>query len=318
MEHVLEFERELDDLEKRISELKRFAAGGNPNLSDELERLERKLDKRRVEIFQGLSPWQVTQLARHPARPQTLDFIERLFDDWIELHGDRGYGDDPAIVSGMARFRGTPVIVLGHQKGRRTGEKVRRNFGMPHPEGYRKAQRLLLLAERFGLPVLSFVDTSGAYPGIGAEERGQAEAIAVSIQTMIDLATPILVTVIGEGGSGGALAIGVGDRVFLLRYSVYSVISPEGCAGILWNDGQKAEAAASALKMTASDLLGLGIIDAIVEEPRGGAHRDTDEAARLVGETLERALDEVRAVPVQALVDARYQKFRSIGVFQSR
>ncbi|MFN7954135.1 MAG: acetyl-CoA carboxylase carboxyltransferase subunit alpha [bacterium] len=318
MDHVLEFERELDDLEKRISELKRFAAGGNASLGDELERLERKLDKRRAEIFQGLTPWQVTQLARHPARPQALDFIERLFDDWIELHGDRGYGDDPAILSGLARFQGTPVVVVGHQKGRRTGEKVRRNFGMPHPEGYRKAQRLFALAERFHLPVMTFVDTPGAYPGIGAEERGQAEAIAVSIQTMIDLGVPILVTVIGEGGSGGALALGVGDRVFMLRHAVYSVISPEGCAGILWNDGQRAETAAAALKMTAPDLLSLGVIDAIVEEPRGGAHRDPDEAARLVGETLSQALDQVRGLAIPDLVEARYQKFRSIGVFQSR
>jgi acetyl-CoA carboxylase carboxyl transferase subunit alpha len=318
VEHVLEFERELDDLEKRISDLRRFAAGGNANLADELERLERKLDKRRGEIFEGLTAWQETQLARHPQRPQTLDYIERLCDDWIELHGDRGYADDPAIVSGLGRFRGIPVVVIGHQKGRRTGEKVRRNFGMPHPEGYRKAQRLFTLAERFHLPVLTFVDTSGAYPGIGAEERGQAEAIAVSIQTMVELRTPILVTVIGEGGSGGALAIGAGDRVFMLRHSVYSVISPEGCAGILWNDGQKAEVAAAALKLTAPDLRGLGVIDAIIDEPSGGAHRDHDHAARLLGDTLAPALDDLRRLTTPDLLEARYQKFRSIGVFQPR
>jgi len=318
VEHVLEFERELDDLEKRISDLRRFAAGGNANLAEELERLERKLDKRRTEIFDGLTAWQVTQIARHPARPQVMDVIDRLFEDWIELHGDRGYGDDPAIVSGIARFRGTPVVVMGHQKGRRTGEKVRRNFGMPHPEGYRKAQRLFALAERFHMPVLTFVDTPGAYPGIGAEERGQAEAIAVSIQTMIDLATPIIVTVIGEGGSGGALALGVGDRVFMLKNSVYSVISPEGCAGILWNDGAKAETAAAALKMTAVDLRALGIIDEIIDEPGGGAHRDPEEAARVLGAVLERTLDQLRSVPIGDLVDARYRKFRAMGVFQER
>ncbi|HET9492540.1 MAG TPA: acetyl-CoA carboxylase carboxyltransferase subunit alpha, partial [Methylomirabilota bacterium] len=271
MPEALEFEQPLLELETRIAELQ---AQDDPDQRDEIARLEERLTRLRQRTFASLTAWQTTQLARHPRRPHTRDFCRLLFEDFLELHGDRLYGDDPAIVGGLARFEGTGVVVLGHQKGRETREKLARNFGMPHPEGYRKALRLMQMADRFEKPVITFIDTPGAYPGIAAEERGQAEAIARNLKAMAGLRTPIIAVVTGEGGSGGALAIGMGNRVLMLEYAVYSVISPEGCAAILWGDAGKAPEAAEIMKITARDLLRLGVIDAVVPEAPGGAHRD--------------------------------------------
>ncbi len=313
MPEALDFEQPLLELETRIAELQ---AQDDPDTRDEIGRLEERLARLRQRTFASLSPWQTTQLARHPRRPHTRDFCRLLFEDFLELHGDRLYGDDPAIVGGLARFEGAGVVVLGHQKGRETREKLARNFGMPHPEGYRKALRLMQMAEKFEKPVITFIDTPGAYPGIAAEERGQAEAIARNLRAMAALRTPIVAVVAGEGGSGGALAIGMGNRVIMLEHAVYSVISPEGCAAILWGDAGKAPEAAEIMKITAKDLLRLGVIDAVVPEPPGGAHRDWEGAAANLRAALVEHLGELRTKSPDSLVRERYEKFRRIGVFE--
>jgi len=282
----------------------------------QVDELQEKLTKVSSEIYGNLTPWQKTLVARHPQRPYTLDFISALFDEWVEIHGDRNFGDDPAIVAGFARFRGQACAVIGHQKGRNTKEKIVRNFGQPRPEGFRKALRVMKLAEKFKLPVFTFIDTQGAYPGVGAEERGQAEAIAVNLREMAALNVPIIVSVIGEGGSGGALALGVGDRVFMLEHAVYSVISPEGCAAILWKNSAAASDAAAAMRITAHDLKKLGVIDEIVAEPAGGAHADAAKAAELLAPYLEKAVKELVKTKASTLVDDRYKKFRKMGVFE--
>ncbi|MDH3746403.1 MAG: acetyl-CoA carboxylase carboxyltransferase subunit alpha [Acidobacteriota bacterium] len=310
------FESDLVDLRRRIAELEEFPEGTGRRR--EIERLRVRLSKATVEIYKGLSRWQKTQVARHSERPHTLDYIEALMSDWVEIHGDRAFADDPAIVAGFARFAGRSVAVVGHQKGRGTKERIRRNFGQPRPEGYRKALRTMKLAERFGLPLVSFVDTPGAYPGLGAEERGQAEAIASNLIEMAALRTPILVMVTGEGGSGGALGIGMGDRVMMMEYATYSVISPEGCAAILWKDQEKRAEAAEALKLTAPDILELGVVDEIVPEPPGGAHADPAGAIRRVGERLAAALEEVADRDIDELLEARYTRFRALGVLQAK
>jgi len=281
-----------------------------------VDELQEKLTKVASEIYGKLSPWQKTLVARHPQRPYTLDFIAALFDEWVEIHGDRNFGDDPAIVGGFACFRGQACAIVGHQKGRNTKEKIYRNFGQPRPEGFRKALRVMKLAEKFKLPIFSFIDTQGAYPGVGAEERGQAEAIAVNLREMAALEVPLIVAVVGEGGSGGALALGVGDRVFMLEHAVYSVISPEGCAAILWKNSAAASDAAAAMKITAHDLKKLGVIDEIVPEPSGGAHADPAKAAEILAPYLEKALKELMKLKPAALVEERYKKFRRMGVFE--
>jgi acetyl-CoA carboxylase carboxyl transferase subunit alpha len=310
---ALEFERPIIELEKKIEELKQL---GGASLQTEIRQLERKAERLQEEVFADLTAWQKVQLSRHPQRPFTSDYIGRLFSEFLELHGDRTFGDDGAIVGGLALFEGIPVVVIGHQKGRGTKENVKRNFGMPRPEGYRKARRLMELAERFGRPILTFIDTPGAYPGIDAEERGQAEAIAMNLEVMARLAVPIIATVIGEGGSGGALALGVADRILMLEYAIYSVISPEGCASILWKDQKKVEAAAQELRLTAQDLRSLGVCDEVVGEPPGGAHRDYDAAARLVGEAIARHLALLLGVPTGVLTERRYEKYRRMGTFR--
>ncbi len=309
------FDEPLAELRHRISELSGYPAGSGQ--AKEAERLKVSLRKAAQEVYGNLSRWQKTLVARHPDRPYTLDYVEMLMDDWVELHGDRLFGDDAAIVSGLATFRGRSVAVIGHQKGRDTKERIRRNFGQSRPEGYRKALRIMKLAERFGLPVLTFIDTAGASPGIEAEERGQAEAIARNLLEMSVLRTPIVVTVTGEGGSGGALALGVGDRILILEYGTYSVISPEGCAAILWKDQTKKAEAAEALKLTAPDLAELKVVDTIVPEPIGGAHTDPAETARRVGDAIERALVELVKEPVDRLLARRYAKFRAMGVYET-
>ena len=316
LQQFLEFEKPVVELETKIEELRQIALEKNVDNSLEIERLSKNALQLQEEIFSNLTPWQITQLARHPLRPYTLDYMPRLFNDFIELHGDRNFRDDPAIVGGLAMLENEPVIVIGHQKGRTTKEKVFRNFGMPNPEGYRKAIRLMSMAERLKKPIITFIDTPGAFPGIGAEERGQAEAIAKNLMVMSRLKVPIIVVVIGEGGSGGALAIGVGDRVLMLEYSTYSVISPEGCAAILWKDGSKADIAAKALKITAKDLYKLGIIDEIVKEPLGGAHQNIDVMATTLKEALARSLHELKKISPDELVNKRYKKYREIGKFQ--
>lgn len=313
--HALEFEKPLLELERKIDELKHLSQGGAAEFAEELNKLERKARKLQDEIFGDLTRWQVVQLSRHQARPYTLDYVQHLFTDFVELHGDRRFGEDPAIVGGFARFDGEPVLILGHQKGRTTKENMQRNFGMPRPEGYRKALRLMEMAERFNRPIFCFIDTPGAYPGIGAEERGQAEAIALNLEVMAGLKVPVVCTVIGEGGSGGALAIGVGNRVLMLQYSVYSVISPEACSSILYRDPTKAEKAADALKLTAKDLSGFKIIDEVVEEAPGGAHRDPAFTAAKLGESLRRHLGDLKKLSREELVEDRYAKFRALGVF---
>jgi len=306
-----QFEEPLLQLRRRIEET--AAAEGDP---DQLAALQAELTKVADEIYANLTPWQKTLVARHPQRPYTLDFIGHLFEEWTEVHGDRKFADDPAIVAGFARFRGTPCAIIGHQKGRNTKEKIYRNFGQPRPEGFRKALRVMKLAEKFNLPIFTFVDTPGAYPGLGAEERGQAEAIAVNLREMAMLTVPVIVIVIGEGGSGGALALGVGDRVFMLEHSVYSVISPEGCAAILWKNPSAAAEAAAAMRITASDLKRLAIIDEIVPEPNGGAHADPGKAAALHAPYLEKALKELQKLKPAALPEERYKKFRKMGVVE--
>ncbi len=310
----LDFEKPIVELEEKLRELQEFSTA-SVNLKTEISRLEKKVEKMREEVFSNLTRWQKVQLARHINRPFTMDYIRLIFTDFIELHGDRKFADDHAIVAGLARLDGEPVMVIGHQKGRDTKEKVYRNFGMPNPEGYRKALRLMEMAERFQLPIITFVDTPGAFPGIGAEERGQAEAIARNLMEMSRLHTPIVVVVTGEGGSGGALAIAVGDRILMLEHSIYSVISPEGCAAILWSDGTKGEIAAEALKPTAQDLKELDVIDEIVPEPLGGAHRDHDAAAKSVQEAIERSLRELKELPMEKILAERYDKFRRMARF---
>jgi acetyl-CoA carboxylase carboxyl transferase subunit alpha len=310
---ALDFERPLLELERKIGELK--ALSGSSDFSAEIQKLEKKARRLQSEIFSDLSRWQVTQLSRHPQRPYFLDYVQLLFTDFFELAGDRSYGEDPSIVGGWARLDGHPVMLLGHQKGRNTKENMLRNFGMPRPEGYRKARRLMELAERFGRPILTFVDTPGAYPGIGAEERGQAEAIAANLEVMSRLRIPIVSVVIGEGGSGGALAIAVANRVLMLENSIYSVISPESCSSILYRDTTKAEKAADALKLTARDLLEFQVVDELVPEPEGGAHRDPARAAENLGRVLRRHLHALETLDPAALVEDRYRKFRAMGPF---
>ena len=306
-------QRELEKLEKEVDDLKRLA--GDEESDAELERLRAEVAELRREFYTHLGPWQRAQIARHPQRPYLLDYIPLLFTDFVELHGDRAFGDDKALIAGLAKFKGRPVAVIGQQKGRDTKQRVVRNFGQPKPEGYRKALRIMQLAAKFGRPILTFVDTPGAYPGIDAEERGQGEAIARNLREMVRLPVPLIVTVTGEGGSGGALAIAVGDRVNILENGFYSVISPEGCASIIWRDSTKAETAAEAMKITATDLKELGIVDEIVKEPEGGAHTDVDAAARFLEETLDKQLVELVNEPVTGLLSARYKKFRSMGQF---
>jgi acetyl-CoA carboxylase carboxyl transferase subunit alpha len=310
----LDFEKALTDIDKRIDSLSRLAVRSEDE-GAELLSLEEHCRTQEAEIYGALSPWQRVQLSRHSDRPYTLDYIEGLCSEFIELHGDRNFADDPAIVGGLARFRGRPVVVVGHQRGRTVAEKVRRNFGMPRPEGYRKALRLFQLAERFHRPVISFIDTQGAYPGIDAEARGQAEAIARNIREMAGLRTPIIVVVIGEGGSGGALALGAGDRVLMQENACYSVITPEGCAAILYGERtpERVAWAAEALKVTATDLLALGVIDGIVPEPLCGAHRHPEAAVTLVGDAIAQYLDELTALPIDDLLMQRYAKFRRLG-----
>jgi acetyl-CoA carboxylase carboxyl transferase subunit alpha len=306
-----DFEAPLRDLQKQIDELARYP--GDPSKERDANRLRRELDQKRREVYAQLTPWQKTLVARNANRPYTLDYLQALFTEFTELHGDRRFADDPALVCGFALYKERPVAVIGHQKGRDTKQKIYRNFGMPKPEGYRKAMRIMKLAEKFCRPVVTFVDTPGAYPGLDAEERGQAEAIAYNLREMARLRTPIIVNVTGEGGSGGALAVAVGDRVNMLEHSVYSVISPEGCASILWRDPGRAEEAATAMKITATDLKGLGIVDEIIPEPSGGAHVDHDALFRTIDVVLEAQLRELTAAPVDSLVTKRYDKFRNMG-----
>ncbi|MEJ2683046.1 MAG: acetyl-CoA carboxylase carboxyltransferase subunit alpha [Candidatus Sulfobium sp.] len=318
IKNYLDFEKPIEDLELKIEEMKRISDGKDVNLSGEVKKLEKKVKDVCTEIFSRLTPWQKTQLARHPDRPYTLDYIGLIVEDFIELHGDRRFGDDKSIVGGLAKIKNNPVIIIGHQKGRGTKERIRRNFGQPHPEGYRKALRLMELAERCKRPVITLVDTPGAYPGIGAEERGQGEAIAENLMQMSRLRTPIISVVIGEGGSGGALALSVADRLYMLEHSVYSVISPEGCAAILWrkngdvNPEDRARAA-DALKMTAQDLLRFKVIDDIVPEASGGAHRNYEQTARNISDKILEALEELKAKTPARLVEERYKRLRKIA-----
>ncbi len=311
--NFIDFEQPIAELEAKIDELRHVGSDAEINIQDEITTLESKSQELTRTIFAKLTPWQVSQVARHPLRPYFLDYVEHIFDDVEELHGDRAFADDQAIITALARLDGKPVVIIGHQKGRDTNEKLQRNFGMPRPEGYRKSLRVMELAERFKLPVLTFIDTPGAYPGVGAEERGQSEAIARNLREMSQLKTPILSTVIGEGGSGGALAIGVCDRLNMLQYSTYSVISPEGCASILWKDAAKAPLAAEAMAITSQHLKKLGLIDGIIEEPLGGAHRDPEGMAGKLRELLISTLDELQGIPLEQLLDQRYQRLMSYG-----
>ena len=314
-QEYLEFERPIAELEKKIEELTLFTSSGDINLEEEILKLHKKSDQLRAEIYSRLTPWQKAQISRHPNRPYTLDYIEAMMTNFVEMHGDRSFADDPSIVFGMAKLGDMPVVVIGHQKGKTTKEKIHRNFGMPNPEGYRKALRAMRFAEKFGRPLIAFIDTPGAYPGIGAEERGQGESIARNLYSMSGLKTPIISIVIGEGGSGGALALGVADRVLMLEHATYSVISPEGCAAILWNNGSKASEAAELLKITAQDLFQIKVIDEVVEEPIGGAHRDPRRAAELLKESLVRNMAEIMNIPPDDLIRQRYEKFRKLGMY---
>ena len=315
--NFLEFEQPIAELEGKIQELRHASHGQAFNIDEEIARLRDKLKLKTAEIFRNLTPWQVSQLARHPSRPYTLDYIGAICEEFVELAGDRAYADDAAIVGGIGRIDGRSVVIIGHQKGRDTKTKIRRNFGMPRPEGYRKALRLMKLAERFRLPIITLIDTPGAYPGVGAEERGQSEAIARNLLEMSELRVPIICTVTGEGGSGGALAIGVGDRTLMLEYSTYSVISPEGCASILWKDAGKAKDAAEQLGLTAKRLLGLGLIDKVVREPIGGAHRNPKQMATRLKAVLLNELDALEQLPVEDLLDRRYRRLRSYGAYEA-
>lgn len=314
--NFLDFEQPIADLEAKIAELRYMGNDSEINISDEITRLKNKSDALTKSIFSNLDAWQVARVARHPQRPYTLDYISRLFTDFEELHGDRLYADDAAIITGLARFNDRPVAIIGHQKARETKEKIRRNFGMPRPEGYRKALRIMQMAERYKLPVLTFIDTPGAYPGVGAEERGQSEAIARNLLIMSQLKVPIICTVIGEGGSGGALAIGVGDRILMLEYSIYSVISPEGCASILWKNAEKIKDAAEAMQITAPQLIKHGLIDKQINEPVGGAHRDHDAIAISLASQIEQSLTELDLLDEVTLIEQRYKKLRDFGVYK--
>ena len=316
--YMLDFERPILELESKIQELKTFSTTEKVDFSTEIRRLERKLQRLQADAFARLTPWQRCQIARHPNRPYTLDYVKALFTDFVELHGDRAFGDDRALVAGLARLEGMPAIVVGHQKGRDTKEKIARNFAMANPEGYRKALRAMRLGEKFRRPIITFIDTPGAYPGIGAEERGQAEAIAQNLRAMAELETPIVVVVAGEGGSGGALALGVGDVVLMLEHAIYSVISPEGCASILWRDPSYASDAAENLGLTSGTLKRLGLIDEIVPEPLGGAHRNPAEIATTLKGYLLKSLHRLQSLPIPDLLEARYQKFRRMGLFEDR
>ena len=315
--NFLEFEQPIAELEAKIEELRYVGDDSEININEEIIRLQKRSDELTASIFSSLSTWQYSQVARHPQRPYTLDYIERIFSDFEELHGDRSFADDPALVCGIGRLEGVPVAIIGHQKGRDTNDRIYRNYGMARPEGYRKALRIMKLAERFKLPVLTFIDTPGAYPGIGAEERGQSEAIARNLITMATLKTPIIATVIGEGGSGGALAIGVADKLFMMEYSTYSVISPEGCASILWKNADKAEEAAEAMRITAKNLQELGLIDEIIGEPLGAAHRDYDKTAEMLKNSLVRAVNELVSNDIDDLVDTRQARIRQYGCFNN-
>ncbi|MET0330131.1 MAG: acetyl-CoA carboxylase carboxyltransferase subunit alpha [Dyella sp.] len=314
--NFLDFEQPIAELDAKIEELRRASHGQAFNIDEEVAKLREKLKLKTAEIFRNLTPWQITQLSRHPARPYTLDYIGAICEEFHELAGDRAYADDAAIVGGIGRINGRALMIIGHQKGRDTKTKVRRNFGMPRPEGYRKALRLMQMAERFGLPLLTLIDTPGAYPGVGAEERGQSEAIARNLLEMAQLKVPVICTVIGEGGSGGALAIGVGDRTIMLQYSTYSVISPEGCASILWKSAEKAKDAAEALGITAPRLKELGLIDKVVREPLGGAHRSPQSMAVRLKAVLMNQLDELEAITLPDLLAQRYQRLRQYGAYQ--
>lgn len=314
--NFLDFEQPIAELEAKIQELRLVSSDNALNLEDEISRLQEKLASKTESIFANLSDWQVTQLARHPSRPYTLDYVKLIFTDFEELHGDRAFADDHAIVGGLARLDGQPVMIIGHQKGRDTKQKLSRNFGMPRPEGYRKALRLMKMAARFELPILTFIDTPGAYPGVGAEERGQSEAIARNLFEMAQLPVPIIVTVIGEGGSGGALAIGVGDRTMMLEYGTYSVITPEGCASILWKDAEHAETAAAQLSITSAKLSDLKLVDRIVSEPLGGAHRDHQQAAKALKEALTQELEALLKIDSETLLENRYERLMSYGAFK--
>jgi acetyl-CoA carboxylase carboxyl transferase subunit alpha len=314
MAHVLAFERPVVELVTRVRELRELATTDD-RFGSELKRLEEKAARLAREVFAKLSPMQKVQLSRHPNRPYTQDYIDRLFQDFVELHGDRRFGEDPAIIAGVGKFHGRSVVLVGHQKGRSTKENMVRNFGMPNPEGYRKAIRMYELAERFNLPIFTFIDTPGAYPGVGAEERGQSEAIGAAIEVMSRMTVPIVTCVIGEGGSGGALALGVANRVLVLEFSYYSVISPEGCAAILWKNGERAPEAAARLRITAPHLLELGVVDEIVEEPAGGAHQDHDDAAKRLDRALYQSLSELSALARDGLREDRYRRFRKLGAY---
>lgn len=314
--NFLDFEQPIAELEAKIQELRMVGTDADINLSEEITRLETKCNHLIKDTFSRLTPWQVTQLARHPQRPHTIDYISRIFTEFDELHGDRALSAGPSIIAGVARLEGQPVVVIGHEKGRKTNEKVTRNFGMPNPEDYRKALRLMKMAERFKLPILTFIDTPGAYPGIGAEERNQSEAIARNLFVLSKLKTPVICTVIGEGGSGGALAIGVGDRVNMLQYSVYSVISPEGCASILWKSAEHAPTAAEAMNLTADKILNMGLIDTIIPEPLGGAHRHYDEMAEAIKQQLVKQLSNLQTYPMPKLLEERYQRIMSYGLHE--
>ncbi len=315
--NFLEFEQPIAELDAKIEELRYVGDDSEININEEIIRLQKRSDELTASIFSSLSTWQYSQVARHPQRPYTLDYIERIFSDFEELHGDRSFADDPALVCGIGRLEGVPVAIIGHQKGRDTNDRIYRNYGMARPEGYRKALRIMKLAERFKLPVLTFIDTPGAYPGIGAEERGQSEAIARNLITMATLKTPIIATVIGEGGSGGALAIGVADKLFMMKYSTYSVISPEGCASILWKSADKAEAAAEAMGITASNLQELGLIDEIIDEPLGAAHRDYDKTAEVLKKALVLGVKELKEYAIDDLVNNRQDRIRQYGIFNN-
>jgi acetyl-CoA carboxylase carboxyl transferase subunit alpha len=312
----LDFEQPIAELEAKIEELRYVGDDSEININEEVARLKAKSESQTRAIFAKLSPWQIARVARHESRPYTLDYLRIIVPDFQELHGDRMYADDPAIVGGVGRIEGHACMFIGHQKGRDTKERVRRNYGMPKPEGYRKAQRLMRLAQKFGLPVITFIDTPGAYPGVGAEERGQSEAIAYSLYLMAGLKTPIISVVIGEGGSGGALAIGVADRLLMLQYSIYSVISPEGCASILWKSAEKAEDAAEAMRITASSLNAFGLVDEVLEEPLGGAHRNPAEAAEIIRNALLKAIDEVESLSTEQLLEERQRRLASFGRFK--
>jgi len=314
--NYLDFEQPIAELQAKIDELKNVGSDNAINLDEEIQRLQAKMRVKIKGIFKDLTPWQISQLSRHPLRPYTLDYVEKIFDEFHELHGDRAFADDHAIVGGLAQFRGRAIMFIGQQKGRDTKAKVFRNFGMPRPEGYRKAMRLMHMAARFHLPLITFIDTPGAYPGVGAEERGQSEAIAKNLQVMARLPVPIICTIIGEGGSGGALAIGVGDRVNILQYSTYSVITPEGCASILWKDAANAEEAANALGITSDRLKSMGLVDEIIPEPLGGAHKEPGEVAQRIADCLEKQLAELENKTTDQLIEDRYRRLLSFGEFQ--